>query len=99
MTCKKVQSSGVCNLYSKFVRDFSRVAAPVTKLSSSIINFSWTLEANGSFANLKFFISSAPELIHPDPIFQFITIQVEVDAADVHVGAVLSQCPVPEQKL
>ena len=79
---------GFANFYRRFIRDFSKVAAPLTKLTSTACPFSWSTEAAQAFLRLKTLFTTAPVLIHPDPTRQFI---VEVDASDNGVGAVLSQ--------
>ncbi len=79
---------GFVNFYRCFIRDFSRVAAPLTTLTSSKTRFSWSGAAQDAFERLKGLFTSAPILITPDPEKQFI---VEVDASDVGVGAILSQ--------
>ncbi len=79
---------GFANFYRRFIRDFSRVAAPLTTLTSSKTRFSWSGAAQDAFERLKGLFTSAPILITPDPERQFI---VEVDASEVGVGAILSQ--------
>jgi len=79
---------GFANFYRRFIRDFSKVAAPLTQLTSTSRPFIWSTEAAQAFLRLKTLFTSAPVLIHPDTTKQFI---VEVDASDNHVGAVLSQ--------
>ncbi|KAJ0068821.1 hypothetical protein NL108_011442 [Boleophthalmus pectinirostris] len=79
---------GFANFYRRFIRDYSKVALPLTRLTSAKLPFQWTPEAEGAFNKLKGLFTTAPVLIHPDPSKQFI---VEVDASNVGVGAVLSQ--------
>ena len=79
---------GFANFYRRFIRNYSRVATPLTQLTSVKVPFVWSPAAEGSFATLKCLFSSAPVLTHPDPSLQFI---VEVDASDSGVGAILSQ--------
>ena len=74
--------------YCRFVRDYSRVAAPLAKLTSLAVPFVWTPGTEATFKELKKKFNSAPILIHPDLSLQFI---VEVDASNTGVGAVLSQ--------
>ena len=83
---------GFANFYRCFIRNFSTLAAPLTALTrKSPTLFSWSLEAERDFTELKQRFTSAPILNHPDPSLPFI---VEVDASDIAVGAVLSQrCP------
>ncbi|KAG5848674.1 hypothetical protein ANANG_G00101330 [Anguilla anguilla] len=79
---------GFANFYGRFVRDYSKVAAPLTALTSTATKFHWTDIANQAFNELKRRFTIAPILTPADPTRQFI---VEVDAFDVGVGAVLSQ--------
>ena len=79
---------GFANFYLRFIRGFSRVAAPLTALTSTLRPFSWTPEAEDAFSALKSLFTSALVLILPQPSRQFI---VEVDTSDVGIGAVLSQ--------
>ncbi|KAK7887257.1 hypothetical protein WMY93_026878 [Mugilogobius chulae] len=87
---------GFANFYRRFIRNYSQVAMPLTRLTSSKIPFCWTPDAEKTFNNLKLLFTSAPVLIHPDPSLQFV---VEVDASDTGVGAVLSQRSPVDQKL
>lgn len=87
---------GFANFYRRFIRNYSKVVAPLTSLTSSSITFSWTPEADQAFSELKRLFTTAPILVQPNPSLQFI---VEVDASDSGVGAVLSQRTGPDQKL
>ena len=87
---------GFANFYRRFIRDYSKVATPLTRLTSVKIPFGWSPAAEAAFSKLKFLFSSAPVLIHPDSTAQFV---VEVDASDSGVGAVLSQRTASDQKL
>lgn len=87
------QFLGFTNVYRRFIRNYSRIAAPLTKLTSMLFlflyfSFSWTPEAETALKKLKHPFSTAPILCHPDPERQFI---LEVNASDMGVGAVLSQ--------
>jgi len=82
------------NFYRRFIKNYSKVAAPLSSLTSIKVKFSWTTEANDAF--LKSLFTSAPILIQPDSSKQFV---VEVDASDIGVGAVLSQTAGPNNKL
>lgn len=79
---------GFANFYRWFIRNFSKVAAPLTALTSVKSRFSWIEATHSAFDRLKMLFTSAPILINPDVERQFI---VEVDSSDVGVGAVLSQ--------
>lgn len=85
-TLKQLQQFlGFANFYRRFLKNYSRVEAPLTRLISTSAQFIWTESA---FIKLKELFASVPVLIQPDPSLQFI---VEVDASDSGVGAVLSQ--------
>uniref|UniRef100_A0A3B3HJF8 Gypsy retrotransposon integrase-like protein 1 n=1 Tax=Oryzias latipes TaxID=8090 RepID=A0A3B3HJF8_ORYLA len=86
---KKLQQFlGFANFYRRFIRNYSAIAAPLTRLTSTAIPFLWDSTAQAAFSNLKKLFVSAPILIQPDVSRQFV---VEVDASDSGVGAVLSQ--------
>lgn len=87
---------GFANFYRRFIRDYSKVAAPLTALTSTTRRFLWTQEATRAFQDLKLRFTSAPILTQPDPELQFV---VEVDASDTGVGAVLSQRSPKDGKL
>ena len=90
------QFLGFANFYRRFIRNYSKLAAPLTRLTSSKTMFSWTPEAGLAFQLLKERFSSAPILIQPDDTRQFV---VEVDASDTGVGAILSQRSDSDSKL
>ena len=77
---------GFTNVYRRFIRNYSTIAAPLTYLTSVKVCFSWDQEAEKAFLELKRRFTSAPILVHPKA--QFI---VEVDASNVGVGPILSQ--------
>ena len=79
---------GFANFYRGFIPDYSRVAAPLTQLTSPTSPFTWSPGAYQAFQRLKTLFTHAPVLQHPDQARQFL---VEVDASESGVGAVLSQ--------
>ena len=82
------QFLGFANFYRRFIKNYSKIVAPLNKLTSTLVPFCWNPEAEQAFCKLKHLFTTAPILVHPDPSLQFI---VEVDASDTGVGAVLSQ--------
>lgn len=80
---------GFANFYRRFVQDYSKIASPLTKLTSVNVSFNWSSEADTKK-------TTTPVFIQPDPSKQFV---VEVDASAMGVGAVLSQCSSPENRL
>uniref|UniRef100_A0A8D0CUG7 Gypsy retrotransposon integrase-like protein 1 n=1 Tax=Sander lucioperca TaxID=283035 RepID=A0A8D0CUG7_SANLU len=87
---------GFANFYRRFIKDYSRIAAPLTALTSISLPFEWNEGADSAFKELKHRFASAPILMQPDPDRQFV---VEVDASDTGVGAVLSQRSPEDNKL
>lgn len=83
------------NFNHRFIRDYRKIASPLTNLSYVNVSFNWSSEADKVFVKLKKLFSTAPVLIQPD-CKQFM---VEVDTSDVRVGAVLSQCSGNDNRL
>lgn len=79
---------GFANFYRRFIRDFSRVALPLTQLTSPKVPFQWNDAAQSAFQELKSLFSLAPVLVEPDLTLPFL---VEVNASYSGVGAVSSQ--------
>ncbi|XP_065821877.1 uncharacterized protein lrfn4b [Labrus bergylta] len=87
---------GFANFYRRFIRNFSSIAAPLHTLTSPLVKFQWSPQADKAFKKLRVSFVSAPILRLPDPHLQFI---VEVDASEVGIGAVLSQRSPTDNKL
>ena len=79
---------GFCTYYRRFVKDFSKLAAPLHALTKAGVIFKWDPSCHTAFETLKAALTSAPVLQYPDPNKPFI---LDTDASSVGVGAVLSQ--------
>jgi len=79
---------GTAGYYHKFIKDFSKLALPLTELTKSRIKFEWTHKEQKAFDAIKCAMASAPVLIMPDPSLPFV---VHTDASGFAVGAVLMQ--------
>lgn len=58
---------GFVNFYHCFIRSYSKMAAPLTRLTSTLQLFMCSEEAERAFSHLKSLFTSAPILSHPDP--------------------------------
>lgn len=82
---------GTATWYRRFVPNFSTIAGPLNKLTSSKKNappFFWSEEADAAFNKLKECLVSAPVLACPDYSLPF---EVHTDASDYGVGGMLTQ--------
>ncbi len=79
---------GLCSYYRRFVKDFSKLAAPLNKLVGKNVPFVWNATCDQSFNHLKNVLSSEPVVILPDFSVPF---QIYTDASNLAVGAVLAQ--------
>ena len=79
---------GMAGWYRRFIKDFSKIARPLCKLTSKNTKFQWSEEAENSFTELKSALVSAPILKSPDFTKQF---SIHTDASAYAIGAVLTQ--------
>ncbi|XP_058816579.1 uncharacterized protein LOC131679847 [Topomyia yanbarensis] len=80
---------GLAGFYQRFIRDYSRIVAPISDLlKKSKKKFVWTEAAEIAFGELKAALVSAPILGNPDFGKPFT---IESDASDNAVGAALIQ--------
>ena len=79
---------GLIGYYKRFIEDFSRLAAPMTKLSQKEVKFDWDDRCEEAFLELKRRLTSAPILIVLDRGQGCI---VYCDALRAELGCVLMQ--------
>jgi hypothetical protein len=86
---KGVQSFlGFANFYRRFIRDFSKITVPLTRLTRKDTPWGWDDAAQSAFEQLKQAMVSEPILRHFDPARP---LTLETDASDYTIGAVCSQ--------
>ena len=86
---KEVQSFlGFANFYRRFIKKYSRTAAPLTELTKKEETFTWGNSQERVFQELKEKFTSAPILASFDPRRQII---METDAPDQALGSCLCQ--------
>jgi hypothetical protein len=78
---------GFANFYRIFIKNYSQVAAPLTRLTCKD-KLEWEPQAEKAFQDLKTAFTTAPILVHPDFEKAFY---LETDASDFALGAILSQ--------
>ncbi|KAL8119480.1 hypothetical protein AgCh_016850 [Apium graveolens] len=79
---------GLAGYYRRFVKDFSKIASPLIKLTRKNEKFVWTEKCEGSFQELKRRLVTAPVLALPDETGNFIFYS---DASLKGLGCVLMQ--------
>src|SRR4051812_44576263 len=79
---------GLVGYYRRFVLDFSKLAAPLTRLTRKGVKFEWTDECESSFLELKIRLTTAPILIIPE---RGLGYTLYCDASLLGYGAVLMQ--------
>jgi len=86
---KQVQSFlGFTNFYRRFIKDYSTIATPLTRFTKKDVPFDWDSSAQNAFDSLKSSFQGEQILRHFDPS---LPIEIETDASDYGLGAVLSQ--------
>ncbi|KAH7461789.1 hypothetical protein FOMA001_g18899 [Fusarium oxysporum f. sp. matthiolae] len=79
---------GFVNYYRRFIKDFSKIANPLTELTKKDKPFAWNDEAQEAFDGLKQSILSEPVLAMFDPDKE---IELETDSSDFALGGQIGQ--------
>ena len=79
---------GHAGFYRRFIKDFSKIARPLTQLLQLDVPFNFNKECISAFETLKQALVSAPIIQAPDWSIPF---ELMCDASDYAVGAVLGQ--------
>ncbi|GKD11476.1 reverse transcriptase domain-containing protein [Tanacetum coccineum] len=79
---------GYARFYRRFIKDFSKISRPMTKLLEKDVVFNFNKECIEAFELLKEKLMNAPIMVSPDWSQPF---ELMCDASDFAVGAVLRQ--------
>ncbi|KAK5784835.1 hypothetical protein PVK06_039374 [Gossypium arboreum] len=79
---------GLAGYYRRFVKGFSTIATPMTKLLQKDVKFEWTEKCQKSFDQLKTYLTEAPILVQPESGKEFV---IYSDASLLGLGCVLMQ--------
>ena len=79
---------GLAGYYRIFLRGFSIIASPLTKLLKKGIKFEWTEKCQNSFELLKGMLVEAPVLMQPTSGKEYTLYS---DASGIGLGCVLMQ--------
>ncbi len=79
---------GFANFYRRFIKDFSRIVAPLYGLVKKGADFKWTAETDQAFKCLKLSFIKAPVLAQFDPDDETV---METDSSGYCSGGILSQ--------
>ena len=79
---------GLASYYRRFIGNFGKIAAPLTKLLENNRIFVWDDDATNAFSELRKRLANTPILIYPDFSVLFL---IDSDATDKEIYAVLSQ--------
>jgi hypothetical protein len=79
---------GLTGYYRRFIKDYGKVALPLTALLHEEVKFRWGPAEQQALDALKDRLTHAPVMAHPDPDRQYI---LHTDASGFAVSGVLSQ--------
>jgi len=83
---------GFANFYRRFIKDYSKITAPLTSLTRKEKKWEWNDEQQTAFETLRTAMITEPILQHFDPEKP---VTIETDASDYAIGAICSQ---PDEK-
>jgi len=80
---------GLASYYCKFIKNFAKIAAPLTNLlKKSVVTYDWDEACDEAFGTLKGILVKAPVLKLPDFDKDF---EIHSDASDFAIGGVIVQ--------
>ena len=79
---------GLADYYKRFVKGFSMIASPMTRLLQKNVRFEWSEKCQASFEKLKAFLTETPVLTQPTYGKEYVIFS---DASLNGLGCVLMQ--------
>ena len=79
---------GLAGYYTRFVKGFSMIAAPMTRLLQKNVKFEWSEKCQRSFEKLKAFLTKAPVFTQPTSGKEYV---IYSDASLNGLGCILMQ--------
>ena len=79
---------GLANFYRRFIKDFAKIARPLTRLTCKDAPWEWGNDQQAAFDLLKTSFTTAPVLQIPNDTAPY---RLETDSSDFAMGAVLEQ--------
>ena len=79
---------GFCGFHRQFIRDFGKIAKPLTTLTRPSEPFRWTTECETAFEDLRKHLLNVAALYHFDPRLES---KLETDASDGVIAGAFSQ--------
>ena len=79
---------GHASFYRRFIKDFSKIAWPLTRLLEKDVPYNFDEECLKAFNTLKEKLTQAPIMVAPDWNLPF---ELMYDASDFAIGAILGQ--------
>jgi len=84
---------GFANFYQRFIKGYSKVAKPLTRLTRRDLEFAWRPQVEEAFKKLKRSFTEAPVIVTFNLARKIV---LETDSSDFAIGACLRQ--LDEQK-
>ena len=95
---KELQSFlGFTNYYRRFVKNYSELVSPLTKLTRKNVTYVWDEQCQRAFQHLKDYFTGAPLLAYP--LVDGGIFILDTDASGDAIGAVLSQVQQGEERV
>ncbi|CAL1353302.1 unnamed protein product [Linum trigynum] len=79
---------GLANYYRRFIKGYSKIAAPLTDLLKKDKAWDWLERCQEAFEALKAAVMKGPVLVLPNPTLAY---KVQTDASDFAIAGVLMQ--------